>query len=92
MPVKTVDSSEARSRWGELLDEVRAGENDVAISRYNRKVAVMIPADDYEEMREELEELRLSRLAGNIYEEYLENPDVARPLGEVAAEISDGEE
>lgn len=92
MPLKTIESSEARRRWGELLDEVRAGDSDIAISRYNRTVAVLIPAIDYEELREELEELRLARLAGDIYEEYLQNPDVARPFSEVKAELTESEE
>ncbi len=65
-PIK-VKSSEARTRFRDLLDQVLSGKGDVIIERNGKNVAVMIPAEDYEQVREKLEVVRAVREATAIY-------------------------
>ena len=69
--MKVISSREARSRWRWVLDTVMTGDSDVAISRHGQRIAVIIPARDYDAIADELEELRLARLAEDLYEQYL---------------------
>jgi PHD/YefM family antitoxin component YafN of YafNO toxin-antitoxin module len=66
---------------------MRARGGDVAISRYGQTIAVLIPAEDYQEIAEELEELRLARLADDLYEDYLERREIAESYEEVRTEL-----
>ena len=87
MTISTINSGEARIRWRDLLDQVLAGKGDVLIERNGKSVAVMIPAVDYEQIQESLEELRAARSAAATYEEWKSNPSVARPWDDVDAEL-----
>lgn len=89
LAVKEVSSRQARQQWRELLDTVMTGDSDVAILRYGKAVAVLIPAHDYNALVEELEELRMTRHAEDIYEDYLANRDIAEPYEDVKAELFD---
>jgi prevent-host-death family protein len=60
--LKEVTSRDARTQWREILDEVMTGSSDIAITRYGKPVAVIIPAEFYESVADQLEELRLGRL------------------------------
>lgn len=82
-----VKSGEARIRFRDLLDQVLAGKGDVIIERSGKNVAVMIPAVDYEQIREELDELRAVREAAARYEEWRRDPSIARTWDEVDAEL-----
>ncbi len=82
MVTTTVKSGEARIKWRDLLDQVLTGNRDVMIERNGKNVAVMIPAVDYEQIQETLEELRAARAAAAAYEEWKRNPSVARPWDE----------
>lgn len=82
-----VKSGEARIRFRDLLDQVLAGKGDVIIERSGKNVAVMIPAVDYEQIREELDELRAVREAVARYEEWRRDPSIARTWDEVDAEL-----
>lgn len=66
-PIK-VKSGEARARFRDLLDQVLSGKGDVIIERNGKNVAVMIPAEDYEQVREKLEAVRAVREAATVYE------------------------
>jgi len=68
MVTTTVKSGEARTRFRDLLDQVLTGKGDVMIERNGKNVAVMIPAADYEQIREKLETLRSVREAAATYE------------------------
>ncbi|MBU2610730.1 MAG: type II toxin-antitoxin system Phd/YefM family antitoxin [Chloroflexi bacterium] len=68
MVTTTVKSGEARIKWRDLLDQVLTGRGDVMIERNGKNVAVMIPAADYEQIREKLETLRAVREAAATYE------------------------
>ena len=85
-----VKSGEARAKWRDILDQVFAGKGDVVIERNGKDIAVMIPAVDYEQIRETLEDMRAMREAAANYEEWKNNPSVARPWDEVDAELGTG--
>ncbi len=87
LEIREVSSRDARKQWREILDTVMKGDGDVAISRYGKAIAVLIPAEDYQEIAEELDELRLARLADDIYENYLERRDVAESYEDVRAKL-----
>jgi len=85
--VKTMSSHEARRCWREVLDTVKMGSSDIAITRHGQPIVVLIPAADYEEILEDLDELRLARLADGIYEEYLQNRRAAISIEELKKEL-----
>lgn len=87
MPTLTVQSGEARAKFRDLLDNVLSGKGDVIIERNGKSVAVVIPAVDYEQIREELDELRAVREAAAAYEEWKSDPSVARAWDDVDAEL-----
>lgn len=83
-----IKSADARIKWRDLLDQVYAGAMDVIIERSGKDVAVLIPAPDYEALREELDELRSARQVAQTYSEWQSDPTVARPWEEVEAELT----
>lgn len=85
--VKDVSSGDARRRWREILDTVSHDGTDVGILRYGARVAVLIPAGDYELIAEQLEELRLGRIAERAYEEFLAIRESAVPYDSVREEL-----
>lgn len=87
MSTTKVKSGEARTKWRDLLDQVLTGKGDVVIERNGKSIAVLIPAVDYEQIREALEELRATREAAAAYEEWKRNPTVARSWDDVDAEL-----
>jgi prevent-host-death family protein len=89
-PVK-VKSGEARARWRDILDRVLTGKDDVVIERNGKNIAVMIPAVDYEQIREMLEDMRATREAAAAYDEWKTDSSVARTWEEVDAELDNGE-
>jgi prevent-host-death family protein len=89
--VREVSSRRARAEWRELLDTVMTGEGDVVISRYGKEVAVLIPAEDYRALESELEELRMTRVAEDIYEAYLADRSAAVQYTYVREELMDEE-
>jgi prevent-host-death family protein len=82
-----IKSGEARAKFRDLLDQVLTGKGDVIIERNGKNVAVMIPAADYEQFRDELDELRAVREAAARYDEWKKDPSVARAWDEVEAEL-----
>jgi prevent-host-death family protein len=86
-----VKSGEARAKWRDILDQVFAGKGDVVIERNGKDVAVLIPAEDYEQVRETLEDMRAVREAAANYEEWKKDPSVARPWEELDSELDNGE-
>lgn len=83
----TVKSSEARAKFRDLLDQVLAGKGDVIIERNGKSVAVLIPAIDYAEFQQQMEEFRAVREAAAAYEEWKRDPSVARAWDEVDDEL-----
>jgi len=85
--LKEVTSRDARTQWREILDEVMTGSSDIAITRYGKPVAVIIPAEFYESVADQLEELRLGRIAEAAYSKYLANRDSALHYEELRKDI-----
>ena len=85
-----IKSGEARAKWRDILDQVFAGK-DMLIERNGKEIAVMIPAVDYAQIRETLEEMRTVREASAAYEEWKTDPSVARSLDEIEEELNNGE-
>lgn len=85
--VKEITSREARRKWREVLDMVMTGSSDVAITRYGQLVAVIIPAQDYEALVDRIDELRITRMAERVYEQYIADRDSAVSYEEVRREL-----
>ena len=86
MPVKVMDSNDARTKWREVLDTARAGK-DTVIERYGEPTAAVIPIADFEALQEQLDDLRAGRRAQAIYEEWKCDSSTGTPLAEVEAEL-----
>ncbi len=87
MTIIKVNTSEARIRWRDILDQVYTGSGDIIIERSGKAVAVLIPAVDYEKIHESLDELRSERQATKAYAEWQRDPSVARPWQEVKGDL-----
>jgi prevent-host-death family protein len=66
--VTKIKSGEARARFRDLLDQVLSGKGDVIIERNGKNVAVIIPAVDYEQVKDKLQEVRAVRETNAAYE------------------------
>lgn len=80
-----MNSDSVRSGWREVLKNIIAG-GTVLVEHDNKRVAVMIPYEDFLAVREQLEDLYDLRLAETAYEAYLRDPSGARSLKELKAE------
>lgn len=87
--ILTVNSRKARENLRDLLDRVFKGDTDIIIERNGKPVAAMISVTDYEDILDELEDLRSSRRAAEIYESWKRDSTTARPLNEVEADLLD---
>lgn len=85
--IRELGSREARKEWREILDTVMSGDSDVLISRHGQEIAALIPASDYYAILDELDELRLGRMAEGIYQSYLEEATSAKPYEDIRDEI-----
>jgi prevent-host-death family protein len=91
MVIETISSREARIRWRDVLDKVMTRNADVMIERSGKPVAVMIPVEDYDQLKDELDDLRAAQRASEAYEEWKRDPSTARSYAEVRAEmVQDG--
>jgi prevent-host-death family protein len=87
MTVETVNVREVRARLRDLLDKILSGDTDFVIERNGKPIAALIPIGDFEELQEELDDLRAARRAEAAYAEWRRDPSVARPYSEVRAEL-----
>jgi prevent-host-death family protein len=87
MGILTINSREARIKWRDLLDKVYAGSSDVVIERNGKPVAVLIPVEDYEELQDELDDLRSARRVAVVYETWKQNPPAGRAWEEVKTDL-----
>jgi PHD/YefM family antitoxin component YafN of YafNO toxin-antitoxin module len=86
----SVKSHQPRQSWHSLLNKVFQGE-DVINERNGKALAVLIPIDDYEKIRDDLDDLRAARRAESIYEAWKRNPEIAEPWKNARAEfVKDG--
>ena len=87
MAVQKFDSNRARTKWRDVLDTVTSGDSDIVIERYGKPVAVVIAYRDFLALQDELDDLRASRRAADVYEEWKRDPSSARPYADVRAEL-----
>jgi prevent-host-death family protein len=85
--ILTVQSRKARAQWRTMLDVVLSGDSDVVIERNGKAVAVLIPIRDYQDLQEELDDLRATRRADAAYAEFKNDPDSGKPWAEVRNEL-----
>jgi PHD/YefM family antitoxin component YafN of YafNO toxin-antitoxin module len=85
METKIMSSDAVRSDWSEVIDNIMAG-GTVLVERDDKRVAVVIPYEDFLAVREQLEDLYDLRMAEAAYDAYLRDPSGARPLKELKAE------
>jgi prevent-host-death family protein len=85
--IKVLSSKQARARWRDIMDVASAGEA-VVIKRYGKPTAAVIPFEDYQNLQDELDDLRAARRAAAIYKEWKRDPATARPWSEVKAELT----
>jgi len=72
MAVKTLDSSQARNHWREMLDTVLKNEADVVITRYDQPLVAVLAYEDYLAVHAELIKQRAARKArGQVERETL---------------------
>jgi prevent-host-death family protein len=88
MTTTIVSSREGRERWRDLLDMTDAKVADVVIERNGKPVAAMIPYEDYEALRDALEDLRDAREAASVYSAWKQDPSRARPYSAVRADLA----
>ncbi len=71
------------STWSEI------GSHDVVVYVDDEPKAAIIPFADYQTLRDReiLQDIRDGREAQVVYEEWLENPDTARPYAEFRTEM-----
>ena len=55
-----LSSSEVRSKWRDILDYMMVGRGDIIVMRYGSPVAVIMPYQDWKDLREEENEQRES--------------------------------
>jgi len=77
-----VTVTEAKARLGELLRE--AAEDDVVVVRHGHPAAVIVGADRYDALLEELEDLK-DRLS--VYESTRSEPSLRIGFDKMAAEL-----
>jgi prevent-host-death family protein len=80
-------SREARVKWRDLLDRVFAGNSDVVIERNGKPVAVMISVTDYEDIQDELDDVRAARRVSAIYDAWKADSSIGRPWEEAKEEL-----
>jgi prevent-host-death family protein len=87
MTITRIKSGDARTNWREMIDQVLIGRSDIMIERNGKDVAVLIPAGDYQEIKEDLEDLRAERRAALAYAEWKQDAKVAGPWVVIEGEI-----
>jgi len=82
-----ISSKEARARWRDLLDTVSGRKVEVIISRNKKPIVAMIAIEDYEVLREQLEELKAARRAEEAYRAWQQDDSLARPYSVIREEL-----
>jgi prevent-host-death family protein len=70
--VKTINALTLRKKLGSILDEVHNKKTPIVISRANKPLVVMIPFEDYKEIKDEKERERRLRSAASKIDQWRE--------------------
>lgn len=68
--MRTINALTFRKKFGSTLDEVHKKKTHVIISRANRPLAVIIPYEDYKNLKEENERERRLRVAASKIDQW----------------------
>jgi prevent-host-death family protein len=68
--MKTINALTFRKKFGSTLDDVHNKKTHIIISRANRPLAVIIPFEDYKELKEEKEREKRLRLAASRIDQW----------------------
>lgn len=68
--MKTINALTFRKKFGSTLDEVHKKKIHIIVSRANRPLAVIIPFEDYKDLKEENERERRLRLAASKIDQW----------------------
>ena len=89
--VATLESNEARTRWGELMAVTAGGATDVVITQAGEPVLAIIDYADYVAIVDALEDARLARRAAEVLADLDAGRTDARPWADIQAEwIAEG--
>ncbi len=70
--MKTINALTLRKKLGSTLDEVHNKKTPIVISRANKPLVVMIPFEDYKEIKDEKERERRLRSAASKIDQWRE--------------------
>ena len=83
----SISSRDARQNWRELLDNINFRKNDILIKRNGKPVAVMLPAEDYNNILEALQDYRDGLEAEEIFEAWKAGEEKSYSLESVMKEL-----
>lgn len=83
----TYSSKEARQHWRQILDTILGRKQDVLIERNGKPAAVIMPVEDYENIREVLEEYRDGLEAEALYAAWKEGREESLSIAEAMKEL-----
>jgi len=83
----TYSSKEARQHWRQILDTILGRQQDILIERNGKPTAVIIPVEDYENIREALEEYRDGLEAESLYTAWKEGREESLTIAEAMEEL-----
>ncbi len=81
-------SRDARIKWREILDTIFTREGDVLIERNGSPIAVIIPAQDYAAIQEELDDYRDGLEAEALLNAWKSGQEGSRNIDEVIKDLT----
>ena len=83
----TYSSKEARQNWRQILDTILGRKQDILIERNGKPAAVIMPVEDYENIREALEEYRDGLEAEALYTAWKAGREESLSIAEAKKEL-----
>lgn len=83
----TYSSKEARQNWRKILDTILGRKQDILIERNGKPAAVIMPVEDYENIREALEEYRDGLEAEALYTAWKAGQEESLSIAEAMEEL-----
>jgi prevent-host-death family protein len=83
----TYSSKDARQNWRKILDIILARGQDILIERNGKPAAVIVPVEDYENIREALEEYREGLEAQTLYDAWKAGREESVSIAEARQEL-----
>lgn len=81
MTVTTINSTDARYKMRDMLDGIIAKAGGYIIERYKRPIAILLPFDEYERLRQAEADLLLKRSDEIRSGDYVTQDEIDRALG-----------